>query len=165
MLAAAGELGQVDLVAIDAAGLFERAATEPAPERGQQGAHARAALDACLQSSWEATHALVRVAYLERGHPGRVVYVAPADAGAHDELARCARAARAALENLARTLSIEWARYDVTTVTIAPGAHSGVGEIAALVAYLASPAGAYFSGCLLDLTGPVPASRASERAR
>jgi hypothetical protein len=26
-----------------------------------------------------------------------------------------------------------------------------VGEVAALSAYLASPAGAYFSGCLLDL--------------
>jgi hypothetical protein len=30
--------------------------------------------------------------------------------------------------------------------------------VAALVAYLASPAGAYFSGCLLDLTGGRPDS-------
>src|ERR671934_252664 len=48
---------------------------------------------------------------------------------------------RAGLENLARTLSIEWARHAVTTVAIAPGASTSAGELAALVAYLASPAG------------------------
>ena len=70
------------------------------------------------------------------------------DAGEH------APAACAGLENLARTLSIEWARHGITTVTIAPGAETPAGEVAALTAYLASPAGAYFSGCLLDLRGP-----------
>jgi len=30
---------------------------------------------------------------------------------------------------------------------------ASAGELAALAAYLASPAGAYFSGCLLDLRG------------
>ncbi len=64
------------------------------------------------------------------------------------------RTPRAGLENLARTLSIEWSRYHVTTVAVAPGAGTPAGEVAALTAYLASPAGAYFSGCLLDLRGP-----------
>ncbi len=41
----------------------------------------------------------------------------------------------------------------ITAVTIAPGAATTAGEVAALTAYLASPAGAYFSGCLLDLRG------------
>ena len=60
-----------------------------------------------------------------------------------------ARAARAGLENLARTLSIEWSRHAITTVAIAPAPDTDAGELAALCAYLASPAGAYFSGCLL----------------
>ena len=54
----------------------------------------------------------------------------------------------------ARTLSIEWARYGITVVAVAPGAETTREEVAALCAWLASPAGAYFSGCLLDLAGP-----------
>jgi len=80
---------------------------------------------------------------------GRIVYLAPA--GGEGE---CAGAARAGLENLARTLSIEWARFAITAVTIAAPVPDGVEEAAALTAYLASPAGAYFSGCLLDMGSP-----------
>jgi NAD(P)-dependent dehydrogenase (short-subunit alcohol dehydrogenase family) len=84
-----------------------------------------------------------------------VLYIAPpAGHGQSDGAALHAAAARAGLENLARTLSIEWARHGVTPVAIAPGPDSSAGEVAALVAYLASPAGSYFSGCLLDLRGP-----------
>ena len=94
------------------------------------------------------TRALASRAFLERERAGRIVFVAPApSAGEHAE------AARAGLENLARTLSIEWARRRVTAVAIAPGDRTAAGEVAALIAYLASPAGAYFSGCLLDLRG------------
>ena len=67
-----------------------------------------------------------------------------------------AGAACAGLENLARTLSIEWARYAITLVTIAPGAQTSAGEVAAVTAFLASPAGAYYSGCLFDLRGAAP---------
>jgi NAD(P)-dependent dehydrogenase (short-subunit alcohol dehydrogenase family) len=77
------------------------------------------------------------------------VYLAPSPAAGPQ-----ADAARAGLENLGRTLSTEWARYGITLVTIAPGETTATGEVAALCAYLASPAGAYFSGCLLDLRGP-----------
>lgn len=121
----------------------------------------RRALRGCLQASWSVTRALAARAFLPAGEAerggGRIVYIAPpADAGEH------ADAACAGLENLARTLSIEWARHTVTTVAIVPGdgAHAAPGdaypasEVAALTAYLASPAGAYFSGCLLDLRGP-----------
>ena len=62
-----------------------------------------------------------------------------------------ASAARAALENLARTLSVEWARYGVTTVAIAPGARTDRRELAELVCFLVSPAGDYFSGCAFEL--------------
>jgi NAD(P)-dependent dehydrogenase (short-subunit alcohol dehydrogenase family) len=144
-----GTQGGLDLLAVDAAGLFARA--QSTTNDGDGGDDA---LNACLQESWNVTRAVANRAFLDGGGGGRVVYVAPTpDAGIY------ADAARAGLENLARTLSIEWARHAVTAVAIAPGARTGAGEeVAALSAYLASPAGAYFSGCLLDLRGPAAAS-------
>ncbi len=135
LTASVAELGGLDLLVLDGAGLFND---------GVPGA-----LRMCLDSTWNITRAVVNRAFLPADRAGRIVYLAPApDAGTH------AGAARAGLENLARTLSIEWARYGITTVTIAPGDDTAAGEVAALVAYLASPAGNYFSGCLLDLRGP-----------
>ncbi len=62
-----------------------------------------------------------------------------------------AEASRAGLETMARTLSIEWARLAIRPVAILPGATTPPAEVAELVAYLASPAGAYFSGCRFAL--------------
>jgi NAD(P)-dependent dehydrogenase (short-subunit alcohol dehydrogenase family) len=150
---ALAQMGSIDLLVVDGAGLFARAGER---ERGvddgeDAGASvaARNALVACLDASWNVTRAVANRAFLPESRGGRIVYVAPpADSGKH------ADAARAGLENLARTLSIEWARHAITTVAIAPGEATATGEVAALSAYLASPAGAYFSGCLLDLRGP-----------
>jgi NAD(P)-dependent dehydrogenase (short-subunit alcohol dehydrogenase family) len=131
-----GEAEQIDLLVLDCAGLL---AAETSGER---------ALMASMEASWSVTHAVVGSAFLGRQRGGRIVYLAPAvDRGQH------ARAACAGLENLARTLSIEWARHEITTVAVAPGTHTSDAELGALVGYLASPAGAYFSGCLLDLRG------------
>ena len=58
-------------------------------------------------------------------------------------------AARAGLENLARTLSIEWARHRIRPVAILPGEEPS--PTAELVAFLASPGGAYYSGCAFTL--------------
>ncbi|HWX52855.1 MAG TPA: hypothetical protein VNY34_06160 [Solirubrobacteraceae bacterium] len=107
-----------------------------------------AQLGACLQATWAITRSVFNLVLLPAGRGGRILYLAPpAGAGEHSD------AARAGLENLSRTLSIEWARHRVTAVTIAPGAATSAGEVGALAAFLASPAGAYFSGCLLDLRG------------
>ena len=46
---------------------------------------------------------------------------------------------------------MEWARYGVTTVALAPGARTSDAELAELVSFLVSPAGEYFSGCVLEL--------------
>jgi len=143
------DAGSVELLVLDGASLFGRA-------EGEGPGGGRTALQACLDAGWNLTRAVANLAFLPGGRGGRIVYLAPPpDAGEH------ADAARAGLENLARTLSIEWARHGITAVAIAPGAAVGstsaaamVGEVAALTAYLASPAGAYFSGCLLDLRGP-----------
>jgi NAD(P)-dependent dehydrogenase (short-subunit alcohol dehydrogenase family) len=133
--AALEELGSVDLLVVDGAGLFT----------GDAGR----ALRTCLQSAWNATQAVANLAFLPSGRGGRILYLAPSPcAGGHTE------AARAGLENLARTLSIEWARHGITAVAIAPGDDTSEGDLGALTSYLASPAGAYFSGCLLDLRGP-----------
>ncbi len=123
---------KVDMLVVDGAGLFVA-----------EGLHE------CLAGAWDATRAVVNGAFLHGGRGGRIVYLAPSPAAGPQ-----ADAARAGLENLGRTLSTEWARYGITLVTIAPGETTATGEVAALCAYLASPAGAYFSGCLLDLRGP-----------
>jgi NAD(P)-dependent dehydrogenase (short-subunit alcohol dehydrogenase family) len=143
--AALSDAGKIDLLVVDGAGLFAR--DRRGGEVAQDGA--RVALRTCLDAAWNVTRAVANLAFLRAQQGGRVLYLAPApDAGEH------ADAARAGLENLGRTLSIEWARHGITAVTVAPGVQTSAGEVAAVVAYLASPAGAYFSGCLLDLRGP-----------
>lgn len=108
-----------------------------------------APLRAAADGAWVATRAVANAAWIEPGKPGgKVVFVAPRPGdGPHAE------AARAALENLARTLSIEWARYGIRTTTITPGAETSDDDVANLVAYLVSEAGDYFSGARLDLGG------------
>lgn len=141
-----------DLLVVDAAGLYV-AATEPAPV-GESVPPGQAALGRTMQLTWEVTRT-VAGALIEQQRPGRIVLLAPPDGGVGPaEVGLYARAARAGLENLARTLSIEWSRYAITTVAIAPGAGTSAQTLAALCAYLASPAGAYFSGCVLALDGP-----------
>ena len=127
--------GAVDLLVNDAASLFAQAAAGPP------------ALRACLDGSWNSTRAVAGAAFLGDGATGgRIVNLAPRpSAGEH------ATAARAGLENLARTLSIEWARHAVVVTTIAAGEQTAPDDVAQLVAFLASPAGAYYSGCLFTL--------------
>ena len=80
------------------------------------GAGGADALRATLEQAWRAIRAVATGALIEAGAPGRLLMVAPRpDAGRH------APAARAALENLARTLSVEWARYGITAVALWPG--------------------------------------------
>ena len=101
---------------------------------------ARAALD----GAWLAIRPVARAAMIEAGG-GRIVLLAPAPGGAP------AAAARAGLENLARTLSVEWARFHVRPVAILPGTATTPADVAELVAFLASPAGGYYSGCAFEL--------------
>lgn len=107
------------------------------------------ALSATLDAAWAAVREVAVGALIEAEHPGKVVLIAPsADAGP------LAEAAAAGLENLARTLSVEWARYQVTAVMVAPGATPDA-ELATLLAFLVSEAGGYLSGCRVEL-GRVP---------
>jgi NAD(P)-dependent dehydrogenase (short-subunit alcohol dehydrogenase family) len=118
------------------------------------GAGGADALRATLDQAWRAIHAVATGALIEAGAPGRLLIVAPRrEAGHH------APAARAALENLARTLSVEWARYGITAVAMWPGRHTTDAELAQLTCFLLSPAGGYFSGCRWDLGNASVAAR------
>jgi len=136
LAAALEELGGASVLVIDGASLFG-------------ASEGRQALVSTLEASWNVVRSLANAAFLPENRGGRVLLLAPPpNAGELTD------GVRAGLENLARTLSIEWARYGVTIVTIALGSETDPSEVGALVAYLASPAGSYFSGCLLDLRGP-----------
>jgi NAD(P)-dependent dehydrogenase (short-subunit alcohol dehydrogenase family) len=102
-------------------------------------------LVAALGETWDAIHGAANAALIPQER-GKIVLIGPRPgAGAHAE------ALRAGLENMARTLSIEWARYAILPTMIAPGAQTTDDEVATLVTYLASPAGDYYSGCRFDL--------------
>jgi NAD(P)-dependent dehydrogenase (short-subunit alcohol dehydrogenase family) len=147
-----------DVLVVDAASSFSSA---PVPATGDPAADAGAALRHCLDEAWQASHVVANAAFIDAQRPGRIIYIAPrsrsltqpdaSHATAAQAGAGHADAARAGLENLARTLSIEWARYAITTVALAPGPPTTPDQVANVVAYLASPAGAYFSGCQLDM--------------
>ncbi|HEY2216098.1 MAG TPA: hypothetical protein VGH21_01295 [Solirubrobacteraceae bacterium] len=145
----------VQMLVVDAAALFA-AETEAIAQSVPGMAQASGLIDA-LEASWRVTRAVANAAFIAdgegKGGEGRIVYLAPPTVAVGGEARAHADATRAGLENLARTLSIEWARYGITPVSIATGPHTTAEELAGVVAYLASPAGDYFSGCQLDLRG------------
>jgi NAD(P)-dependent dehydrogenase (short-subunit alcohol dehydrogenase family) len=128
---AVGALGAIDVLVVDAASEFAAAGG------GLDG------LRRAVDDGWNVVRAVVNASWSGDEQPGgKVVLVAPVtDAGEH------ANAVGAALENAARTLSVEWARFGVRVTAIRPRAGAADDERAELVAFLASPAGDYFSGC------------------
>jgi NAD(P)-dependent dehydrogenase (short-subunit alcohol dehydrogenase family) len=134
---AVGALGHIDVLVVDAASAFTAA--------GGGMAGLRSAVD----DGWNVVRAVVNASWVTDGEGGggaagggKVVFLAPAaDAGEH------ANAVGAALENAARTLSVEWARFGVRITAVRPREGASDDERAELVAFLASPAGDYFTGC------------------
>ena len=131
--AAAALSPAVSTLAWDGAGAF-----------GAAGGASVDAVRAAVDGGWLAVRAIARAAMIDRGG-GQILLLTPRSAGAD------AAAARAALENLARTLSIEWSRFAVRTVAIHPGPATSAAEVAELAAFLSSPAGEYYSGCAFTL--------------
>lgn len=120
---------------------------------GEQPAGDTDGLRGWLDELWVPIERVVAGAMIPGGEPGKVVLVAPAPrAGSH------AQAAGAAIVNLARTLSVEWARYRITVTAITPSDQTSAAELADLAAYLLSPGGDYFSGCRFEL-GAIRADR------
>jgi NAD(P)-dependent dehydrogenase (short-subunit alcohol dehydrogenase family) len=115
-------------------------------------------LTTALEQAWMAVREVATGALIPDEGPSKIVLVAPRpDAGS------MAGAACAGLESLARTLSVEWARYQITTVAVAPGTATEDQYLATLVAFLCSSGGEYLSGCRLDLgavgSSPSPAAQ------
>jgi citronellol/citronellal dehydrogenase len=129
-----------------------------------------------LTGTWLMTHAVATRSMIPNGG-GKIISVTLSP---HQGLPGMAHssAARAAVENLMRVLSIEWARFNIRTTAIATGhfrtdalkkypqpVQDGVArtvplqrlgeaeEQAWLVAYLASPAGDYYSGDVITIDG------------
>ena len=132
--AAAAELGPVGTLVCDATPGFVAAGG------GVEG------LAAGLEGAWNAARAVTNAIW-RPGEGGKLTLLGPRPRdGAH------APALGAALENAARTLSIEWARYAIRSTAVLPADATSDEEIATLIAYLASPAGDYFSGCAFALS-------------
>ena len=112
------------------------------------------ALRSTMEGAWRAIRAVATGALIEAGRPGRVLLVAP-----RPEAGPYAPAARAALENLARTLSVEWARHAITAVALWPGEYTTDAELAELACFVISPAGGYLSGCRFELGAAPVAAR------
>jgi len=122
---------------------------DSAPAFGDGG---RTGLQGASAHGWTAIRDVATGALIPQERGGKVVVIAPRpDAGPF------AGAARAGLESLARTLSVEWARYGITATVITPGSDTTDDQIAEVVCFLVSRGGDYFSGCRFSLGVTAPA--------
>jgi NAD(P)-dependent dehydrogenase (short-subunit alcohol dehydrogenase family) len=118
LASAAAELGAVNAIVCDGGAHYDAAGG------GLEGL--RAAADGCFA----AARAVVNASFIPAAR-GKIVLLAPGDA-----------ATAAALENTARTLGTEWARHGIVITCVHARARSD-----ALIAFLCSPAGDYYTGC------------------
>ncbi len=172
--------GRVDTLVNNAGGQFL------SPAEGISAKGFRTVTELNVQGTWNMTHAVASACWIpgEENPPGAEVAggkVVSITLSPHNGMPGMVHsgAARAAVENMMKTLSIEWARFGVRCVAIAPGqiaTHTlktkyprqmvetlettvplgRLGEpeeVAWLIAYLASPAGDFFSGTTLTVDG------------
>jgi NAD(P)-dependent dehydrogenase (short-subunit alcohol dehydrogenase family) len=164
--------GRIDVLVNNAGGQYLTPAEDITPKGF------RTVIRLNVEGTWLMTHAVATRAMIPDERGGRIVNVTLSPHHGLPGMAHSS-AARAAVENLTRVLSIEWARFGIRLTAIAPGPMAtgtlrtkypqpvveGVAgtvplgrlgseeEFAWLVAYLASPAGDYFSGAVLTLDG------------
>jgi NAD(P)-dependent dehydrogenase (short-subunit alcohol dehydrogenase family) len=163
--------GRIDLLVNNAGGQFLTPAEDITPKGF------RTVIRLNVEGTWLMTHAVATKAMMGGGG-GKIINVTLSPHHGLPGMAHSS-AARAAVENLTRVLSIEWARFGITLTALAAGHFAtetlmtkyptpvveGVAgtvplqrmgteeEFAWLVAYLASPAGDYFSGAILTIDG------------
>ena len=162
--------GRVDTLVNNAGGQY----MSPAEDLTPKGFETVVRLN--LLGTWLMTHAVATKSMIP-GDGGKVISVTLSPHHGLPGMAHSS-AARAAVENLMRVLSIEWARFNIRTTAIASGhfrteaikkypepVQAGVArtvplqrlgeaeEQAWLVAYLASPAGDYYSGAIFTIDG------------
>jgi citronellol/citronellal dehydrogenase len=163
--------GRIDLLVNNAGGQFLTPAEDITPKGF------RTVIRLNVEGTWLMTHAVATKAMMGGGG-GKIINVTLSPHHGLPGMAHSS-AARAAVENLTRVLSIEWARFGIRLTALAAGHFAtetlmtkyptpvveGVAgtvplqrlgteeEFAWLVAYLASPAGDYFSGAILTIDG------------
>jgi NAD(P)-dependent dehydrogenase (short-subunit alcohol dehydrogenase family) len=162
--------GRIDTLVNNAGGQY----MSPAEDLTAKGFETVVRLN--LIGTWLMTHAVATKAMIPQGG-GKVISVTLSPHNGLPAMAHSS-AARAGVENLMRVLSIEWARFNIKTTSLASGhfrtdalkkypepVQAGVArtvplqrlgeaeEQAWLIAFLASPAGDYFSGTTLTLDG------------
>jgi citronellol/citronellal dehydrogenase len=163
--------GRLDVLVNNAGGQF----LSPAEAITPKGF--RTVIELNVQGTWLMTHAAATKAFIPQ-REGKVVSVTLSPHHGMPGMVHSG-AARAAVENMMRTLSIEWARFNVKLCAVAAGqfdtevlrtkypqpvaenVHRTVPlqrlgtpqEMAWLIAYLASPAGDFFSGCVITIDG------------
>ena len=164
--------GRVDLLVNNAGGQY----MTPAEDINPKGF--RTVMRLNVEGTWLMTHAVATKAMIPEERGGKIVNVTLSPHHGLPAMAHSS-AARAAVENLTRVLSIEWSRFDIKLTALAAGHFAtetlrtkypkpvveGVAgtvplrrlgepeEFAWLVAYLASPAGDYLSGAVLTIDG------------
>jgi citronellol/citronellal dehydrogenase len=172
--AALERFGTVDVLVNNAGGQF----SAPAEEISEKGW--RAVERVTVDAVWSITRAVATRAMIPAGG-GLVVFVGFSPLRGIPGFAH-ASAGRAAVANLASGLAIEWSRHGIRAVCVAPGsirteALAGYGEeavaawersvplgrlgrpeeVAAMIAFLASPGGAYVTGTTILVDGGVDA--------
>jgi len=162
--------GAIDLLVNNAGGQFIAPAEQISPN-GWRAVH-RLAVDA----AWEVTRLVAERSLIPR-RSGVIVFVGFSPRRGIPGFAHAA-AARAALENLAAGLSLEWSRYGIRSVCVSPGTIATEGlaqygpesvaqwartvplgrlgtpeEIASVIAFLCSAGGAYVTGTTVVVDG------------
>ena len=163
--------GRLDVLVNNAGGQF----LAPAESISPKGF--RTVIELNVQGTWLMTHAAATKAFIPQ-EGGKVMSVTLTPHNGMPGMVHSG-AARAAVENMMRTLAIEWARFGIKTCSLAAGQFATdvlrtkyppevveniersipLGrtgrpeELAWLAAYLASPAGDYFSGTTISIDG------------
>ncbi|HEY7456846.1 MAG TPA: SDR family oxidoreductase [Solirubrobacterales bacterium] len=163
--------GRLDVLVNNAGGQF----LAPAETISPKGF--RTVIELNVQGTWLMTHAAATKAFIPQGG-GKVLSVTLSPHNGMPGMVHSG-AARAAVENMMRTLAVEWARFGIKTCALAAGQFATetlltkypqvvvdnlersipIGragraeEMAWLVAYLASPAGDFFSGTTITIDG------------
>jgi citronellol/citronellal dehydrogenase len=163
--------GRIDVLVNNAGGQF----LSPAEAISPKGF--RTVIELNVQGTWLMTHAAATRAFIPQGG-GKVLSVTLSPHNGMPGMVHSG-AARAAVENMMRTLATEWARFGIKTCSLAAGQFKTetlmtkypqvvvdnlersipIGragrseEMAWLVAYLASPAGDFFSGTTITIDG------------
>ena len=163
--------GRLDLLVNNAGGQF----LSPAESVSPKGF--RTVIELNVQGTWQMTHAAATKAFIPQ-RSGKVISVTLSPHQGMPGMVHSG-AARAAVENMMRTLSIEWARFNIRLCAVAAGQFDtevlrtkypkqvsenvartvplgrlgAPEEMAWLIAYLASAAGDFFSGAVLTIDG------------